>query len=288
MKLTIFTPSYNRANTLPRLYESLKRQTSGEFCWLIVDDGSTDNTRDIVMEWTRENKIEISYHYQENQGKPMAHNQGAALAKTELFACVDSDDYLADSAVEEIINCWKNHAKKTDVGILAFKTTERGPVTKIRPGKKRRRSTLKNAYDHWGLEGDTMLVFRTEVVKRYQFPQFPGEKFVPESYLYDQIDQDGYLILLKKPLYICEYQEDGYSSNMPKLLKNNPCGYMAFIKQRLTIDKTFKERFSDSIRYVAMAKVCNEKIIKNAVYPLYAILAFPAGLLFYYKRYKNV
>lgn len=286
--ITIFTPSYNRANTLERLYVSLVQQTSKDFYWLIVDDGSTDQTEQIVAEWIKDDKIEIQYYKQENQGKSMAHNKGVELTKTELFTCVDSDDYLSDNAVAEIEECWRN-AGQTDVGILAFKKSEERAVTKIAKGGKNVRTTLKNAYDNLGLVGDTMLVFKTSVIKKYCFPHFEGEKFVPEGYLYDLIDQEGQLILLEEPLYICEYLPDGYTSNMAKLLKNNPQGYLAYITQRLRIDKTMKEKFLDSIRYVAMAIANgNKDIIRKAVYPMIALVAYPCGRLFYYKRYKNV
>lgn len=288
MLITIFTPSYNRAHTLGRLYESLLRQTNKNFCWLIVDDGSTDNTEELVGKWLKERKIEIRYYKQDNQGKSMAHNKGVELTETELFVCVDSDDHLADDAVVAIENCWKR-AKESDVGILAFKKTEETSVTSIQHGGENVRTTLKNAYDNLGLVGDTMLVYRTSIIKKYSFPHFEGEKFVPESYLYDLIDQEGSLILFEKPLYICEYLSDGYTSNMAKLLKNNPQGYLAYINQRLKIDKTVKEKFLDSIRYIAMAIANrNKAIITKAVYPIYALVAYPCGVLFYYKRYKNV
>lgn len=285
MLITVFTPSYNRSDTLPRLYQSLIRQTNQDFCWQIVDDGSSDETEALVQTWIEERKISIRYFKQSNKGKPMAHNKGVELTQTELFVCVDSDDYLSNNAIEEIIQCWKN-ARKSDVGILAFKVSESKPVTTIKNGESGKRTTLKNAYDHLGLVGDTMLVFRTEIIKKHRFPWFEGEKFVPEGYIYDQIDQEGPLILLKKPLYICEYLEGGYTSNMANLLKNNPQGYFAFLRQRLQIDKTPREKFLDSIRYVAMAKAQNISAVKSAVYPMYALLAYPAGLLFYYRRYR--
>lgn len=287
MLITIFTPSYNRSKTLPRLYRSLLQQTNQNFCWLIVDDGSTDNTETLVQTWINEKKILIRYFKQKNFGKPMAHNKGVELTKTELFVCVDSDDYLTQNAVEEVFQCWKN-AQKNDVGILAFKGTKNKILTKIKNGGNGKRTTLKNAYDHLGLVGDTMLIFRTEVIKNHCFPHFKGEKFVPEGYLYDQIDQEGKLILLEKTLYICEYLEDGYTNNMAKLLKNNPKGYFAFINQRLLIDKTPKEKFLDSVRYIAMAQAHNVPVIKNAVYPMYAFFAYPVGLLLYYKKYKKI
>ena len=118
-KVTVFTPAYNRAYTLGRLYESLLKQTDKRFCWLIVDDGSTDQTEELVSNWIKENRIDIEYYKQENQGKPAAHNTGVELTKTELFTCVDSDDYLTDNAVGEILNAWE---RKTDgcIGILGY------------------------------------------------------------------------------------------------------------------------------------------------------------------------
>ena len=96
--LTVFTPTYNRAHTLPRTYASLKNQDSFCFEWLIIDDGSTDNTRELVESWIAENKIPIRYHYQENQGMHGAHNTAYRLINTELNTCIDSDDYMPDDA----------------------------------------------------------------------------------------------------------------------------------------------------------------------------------------------
>ena len=112
MLLTVCTPTYNRAHTLPRLYESLVRQTSQDFEWLVVDDGSTDNTRELVDGWVAEGRIRIRYVYKENGGKPSAHNLGVRLAAGELFFCVDSDDYLTDNAVELILSAWENADRK--------------------------------------------------------------------------------------------------------------------------------------------------------------------------------
>src|SRR5665647_1656547 len=107
--LTIFTPSYNRGYILGQLYHSLLEQTCMDFEWVIVDDGSTDNTKDLVQAWTNEGKLTIRYIYQKNGGKMRAHNTGVLYATTELFLCVDSDDYLVETAVEEILLCWEAH-----------------------------------------------------------------------------------------------------------------------------------------------------------------------------------
>lgn len=290
--ITIFTPTYNRAGTLIRLYESLKKQTNKNFLWLIVDDGSTDNTEEIVNKWISDDELEIRYFKQQNQGKSMAHNKGVELTETELFTCVDSDDYLTDNAVEEIINCWKV-ATANNIGILAFKTSETAIITKLakRPIDENGyvNSTLGNAYRNLGLVGDTMLIFRTNILAKFKFPYIPGEKFVPEAYLYDLIDREGKLIFLEKSIYICEYLEDGYTKNMAKLIKNNPRGYIVYIKQRLRFDNNIRDKIFDTIRYVAIAIVNKEKkIIKDSVYPLITLLVYPLGVLFYIKRYKGI
>lgn len=285
-KVTVFTPTYNRGYTLGRLYESLLRQTDKRFCWLIVDDGSTDNTEELVYMWMKEKKIEIEYFKQKNQGKPMAHNKGVELAKTELFTCVDSDDYLTDEAVAEILYTW-NQIPGDCIGILGYIEREGGSVLTKCSDDNMIKGTLRYLYDH-GLSGDTILIFRSDVLKKYVFPKFNGEKFIPEAYLYDLLDQEGKLFLMKKAIYVCEYLPDGYTAGMARLLYQNPKGYFCYIKQRLRLDATIKQRFTDSIRYDAMAIAHRRKrIVRDAVFPLYALLAYPVGWILYKKRYAN-
>lgn len=283
-KITIFTPAYNRAYTLEKLYKSLLQQTDKRFCWLIVDDGSVDETGEFVTEWIQENKIEIEYYKQENKGKPSAHNKGVELTKTELFTCVDSDDYLTEDAVAEILYMWEKLPDDC-IGILGYKEREGKEALTTCSNDSITKGTLRYLYDH-GLHGDTVLVFRSEILKKFSFPQFDGEKFIPEAYLYDLLDQEGKLFLMRKAIYVCEYLPDGYTASMSKLLYKNPQGYFCYINQRLHFDVTIKQRFTDSVRYNAMAIAHRKKrIIKDAVYPLYALLAYPWGWLLYRKRY---
>ncbi len=286
-KITIFTPTYNRAYTLQKLYASLCAQTSGDFVWLIVDDGSEDETKEIIDLWIKENIIKIRYYFQENSGKSMAHNKGVELTETELFTCVDSDDSLCADAVASILEVWEN-SNKQYTGVLCLKKNvcaEGNEIYKVADGVKS--CTLRKAYSQYGLRGDAMLVYKTEIIGKYRFPRFPEEKFVPEAYLYDRIDRDGELLVLNKELYLYEYLSDGYTANMASLLKRNPQGYLAYIIQRLEMDRSFTDRAKDSIRYLAMAKVAgNKRMIKNAVYPLIAFLVYPLGILFYHIRYR--
>ncbi|WP_461206049.1 glycosyltransferase family 2 protein [Clostridium sp. DL1XJH146] len=287
-QITIFTPTYSRAYILPRLYNSLKNQTCQDFIWLIVDDGSTDNTYNLIKEWISENKIQIEYHKQENQGKSMAHNKGVELTKTELFTCVDSDDFLSSRAVEDILKSWNSKNNDKLAGILAYKGLPNGKSLTIFKNTSIKSTTLKDGYSLYGLRGDTMLIFRTDIISMFKFPQFEGEKFVPEAYLYDLIDQQGKLFILREVLYYCEYLNDGYTNNISKLLAENPYGYLAYIKQRLLIDIRMIDKVADTIRYTAMCISSGEKnFILNSIYPILTILTYPLGVALYIKKYRS-
>lgn len=284
-KITIFTPTYNRCNELKKLYESLKNQTNKNFVWLIVDDGSIDDTEEEVNCWKDNANFEIVYIKQENKGKSAAHNIGVEKTQTELFTCVDSDDFLVCNAVNRILECWEK-VKYDDIGIIARRnvTTVKNRSTNM----GNIHTTLRNVRKY-GIYGDTMLVYRTAILKKYRFPHVEGEKFVPENYLYDLLDQEGTLFFLNEILYYGEYLKNGYTQNMAQVLKNNPQGYLIYISQRLLIDKEIIDKFTDTIRYVAMAKVNNNKgIVRNANYPIIALLMYPLGIVLYIKRYKNI
>lgn len=263
-------------------------QTNQQFVWLIIDDGSDDNTEHLVQHWCAESTFPIEYHRQPNQGKSMAHNRGALLTRTELFVCVDSDDYLNADAVESILVLWNKKRERNIVGILAYKGYGDGrSLTHIKDDACER-STLRNAYARHGLNGDTMLIFRTDIVSKFEFPQFDGENFVPEAYLYDQIDQMGELLILRKVLYYCQYLDDGYTKNIDRLLLSNPQGYLAYIRQRLELDETVRDKFLDSTRYVAMSIAAGKKnIIVKSRRRLFSIMAYPFGMLYYLYRFKR-
>ena len=118
--LTVFTPAYNRAHTITRTYESLCRQTCKDFTWLVVDDGSTDGTRALIEQWIAAGVIDIRYIYQANQGMHGAHNTAYRNITTELNTCIDSDDYMPDDAVQQIVDFWKAHGSDRYAGIIAL------------------------------------------------------------------------------------------------------------------------------------------------------------------------
>ena len=292
--ITIFTPTYNRAYTLERIYNSLKKQKNTDFEWLIVDDGSTDNTKEVVSKWIQEKNINLRYYYQENAGKMQAHNKGVELAKYELFCCVDSDDYLTNNAIDIILKCWEMHKNDDNIiGILDFKFSKKGQ--ELSSGNLNnvigRTCTLDDAYRKFGLRGDAELIYRTEIIKRFSFPSFKGEKFVPEVYLYDQLDRVGKLYVQGKKLFVCEYLPDGYTASMKKTIHDNPCGYEAYITQRLSIvDKRLSDIAEDAIRYVAIEKCRHTNdmdIIKNSPHKIITTIMIPFGKLFFHLAYKK-
>lgn len=278
--ITIFTPTYNRQHTLPRLYESLKKQTCKDFLWLVVDDGSTDDTYSLVENWCKEGFVNIEYIYQENQGKAMAHNLGVELTKTRLFTCVDSDDFLIDNAIEIIIDTWESKCVNMDfcTGILGFRGNNKGESITHLSHTNIRYSKLRELYLKYGMSGDTMLIFKTSIISIFKFPRFNKEKFVPEAFLYDLIDQIGELYIVQKVLYVCEYLDDGYTKNINSLLIRNPLGYLAFIKQRLSFDTCLKSKILNTIRYTAMCIASKQKgYIRNSVYPNITLLTWFGG-----------
>ena len=231
--LTVFTPAYNRCHTLPKTYESLCQQTCQDFIWLIVDDGSTDGTRELVQMWLQESKIRINYHYQSNSGKMRAHNQGILSCHTELFVCVDSDDYLVDDAVEHILETW-NSLAKTDhlAGIVAYKGKDPSHAMFGESFPDVTSATLQELYQK-GFFGETTLIFRTDVLSQNLFPEFEGEKFIPEAVVYDRIDAHYQLQVLPKVLTICEYQDEGLTRSIDILRENNPQGWLLYYQQRI-------------------------------------------------------
>lgn len=287
-RVTVFTPTYNRVYTLDRLYDSLRRQTDQSFVWLIVDDGSTDNTGEIVGTWISEGLVEICYHKQANGGKPRAHNKGVDLCNTELFICVDSDDYLTDNAVERFIAVWDGIGSKQGVcGIVALKgdTADR-PIGTPMPLNVHQ-SPLCDLYGKHGFRGDTALLFRTDVLRRFPFVVAEGETFIGEGYVYLQIDQHYSLHLLNEVLYIAAYLPDGYSRNIRKLIKRNPRSYTLLKRQAVVFSKTLRGKYRNSVSYLIGCMLSKEQHpIQNAPEKLIACLAYPLSLLLFWTLYR--
>ena len=243
--LTVFTPTYNRAYILPQLYHSLCAQTCKDFTWLIVNDGSNDNTEALIRQWRQDNIVDIVYCYQKNAGKMTAYNQGLLLTTTPLFMCVDSDDYLTNDAVESVVLISKKILLDSNLsGIVAYKGNENGTILGTEFPKDITKHSLRKLYEK-GFQGDTSLVYKTSVAQKYLFPILPGEKFISEMYVYNQIDEWYELYLLRKVLTICSYLDDGYTKNGYALVKNNPMGWALIYQQKKAMSQKIQEKLKD-------------------------------------------
>lgn len=272
MRLTIFTPTYNRRQLLKRTYESLKRQSVKDFEWLIVDDGSTDNTKEQVEKWIREGKLTIRYHYRQNGGKMRAHNFGAKIASAPLFLCLDSDDYLTDTAVEDMLSAYENaggsygtsdeevlemiEGDDSDGKILGGVVAHKGKSDIELLGSSQfpnvERSSLYNLYLN-GFAGETTLMYETRFFRCFPFPEIEGEKYVPEDYIYDKIDSVCELVVLPKIITVCEIVNEGYTDSVLKLKKNNPIAWYLYYEQRSYITPQSVLRIKYLGRYVIYA-----------------------------------
>lgn len=280
--LTVFTTTYNRAYLLHQCYESLCRQTNKDFIWLIIDDGSTDNTKDIVNEWILNNNgFEIRYVYKQNGGMHTGHNKAYELIDTELNVCIDSDDFMTDNAVEIIIDFWEKNKSDKYAGIITLDILKNGKVVGDELPKQKS-ITVSGYYDNGG-KGDKKLIYRTEVVKKYpKYPEYDGEKLVPLSYKYLLIDQDYELLILNKPTCIVEYMDDGSTKNIYKQYYKNPKGFSFFRKVHMKYDKKLKSKFKTCVHYVAMNIILkNQHFIKESPKKFMTALSIPFGIILY-------
>ncbi|WP_411332995.1 glycosyltransferase family 2 protein [Metabacillus indicus] len=288
--LTVFTPSYNRAYTLHKCYESLKRQTCKDFIWMIIDDGSTDNTKELVEAWRREKVVPIDYHFQNNLGMHGAHNAAYERIETELNVCIDSDDYMSDDAVEKIVSFWKKNGSSRFAGIVGLDASPSGEIIGTSIPKKLHHSTLTNLYSKYKVKGDKKLVYRTDLIRKTPpYPIFPGEKYCPLSYKYVLIDQILPLLLMNEVLCHVEYLPDGSSLNMFTQYKKNPNGFAFFRKVSMEYSPALKDRFRESVHYVSSSlMIKNKKFINESPRKLTTLAAIPAGIgLFLFLKFSD-
>ena len=277
--LTVFTPAYNRAYTLPRTYESMKQQRNTDFIWLIVDDGSSDNTAELVRQWqTEENDFEIRYIYKENGGMHTAHNTAYAMIDTELNTCVDSDDALAPDAVQIIYDAWEKVRDKGYAGLLALDAEFDGKVIGTGFPADMESTTLGGYYQN-GRWGDKKLILRTDVVRQYpSYPTFEGERFVPLSTLYTMIDKDYKLSVLDQVVCLVEYMPDGSTHNMTRQYYRNPNGFRYGRLVELQSPLNLKRRLKVYVHYAAESMLAGKPIVKDAPNKLLALLALIPGM----------
>lgn len=246
MKITVFTPTYNRAYIIENLYRSLQRQTVTCFEWLVVDDGSTDNTESLLRAWQQEeHAFPIRYYRQENGGKCRAINRGLELAAGELFFTVDSDDYLTDDALEKILHWeaelpedWKYCGFAGNLGTARDETPNRAVEGLYYDG---------TPLDRYGtVDGERAMVFYTDIHRQYLYPVFAGEKFMTEAVAWNRMAHDGYKMRFYNDIiWVYEYKEDGLTRAGNTLFLNNPRSYGLWLREKAEFqDASAKEKLN--------------------------------------------
>lgn len=280
--LTIFTPAYNRAHTLARTYESLLRQDCKDFIWLVIDDGSNDNTAEIVKKWqANDNGFEIRYIYKQNGGMHTAHNTAYENVDTELNVCIDSDDCMSQGAVRKILMKWDQVRDKGYAGLIGLDADmNTGKIIGTGFPAGMTETTLSDYYSHGG-SGDKKLVYRSDIIKKYpSYPVFEGEKYVALAYKYRLIDQDYKMAVLNEILCDVEYQADGSSMNMLNQYYRNPKGFAFWRKVCMKYPESKKRVFLDCIHYVSSSIISkNRRFISESPRKGLTIAAIPFGVV---------
>ena len=236
MFVTVFTPTYNRGYLLTRLYNSLLEQTDINFEWIIVDDGSTDSTKEIVSSFIEDKRIKVIYEYQNNAGKHVAVNRGIDLASGDYFGIVDSDDYLLPNAIDSIRTAFNTLELSKNFAGISFNRgySENECIGKTFSGEYIDATSIERK--KYNILGDKFEVFFTRILKENKFPVIEGEKFMSEIVLWTRIAAQGYKIRwFNKIVYICEYLPGGLTDSNDKLIASNYKGYALRIREQVSL-----------------------------------------------------
>lgn len=267
-RLTYFTPTYNRAHDLPKLYESLCNQTNKDFIWLIIDDGSKDNTRELVDGWIKENRIEIDYVCKENGGKNTAIDLSNQICKTEYVNCIDSDDFVSEDSTEVLYKYFDEVSGDDSLcGIVGRRAKYNGEPFNETFAKNKEKIYFSDLKKKYGYIQDTNLIFKISVVKKFHFPIFENEKFVTESVLYNQFMYDYKMLAIPELLYLAEYQGDGYTAQGVKLFFKNPEGYLYALKQNAFLAIRHKLSLKKKVGYTSIFYAWKKALKLKERYP---------------------
>lgn len=247
--VTVITPTYNRENTLWKLYTSLIHQSCQDFEWLVIDDGSTDNTGQIIEEMIKQNNIPIKYIYKQNGGKHSALNKGIPLIKSKMTIIVDSDDQLLPVAIETIIKFGEKYYRNKSISALSFLRI----FSNGKPVRSLEQSEYEESYIEYLIKqkhpGDMAEVFFTHVLKEFPFPEFTGERFLSEDVVWIEMGKRYKYIFVNKPIYQCEYLSDGLTANDKPLKFASPLGSMLRGKKLMSLECGLKANIKGAIIY---------------------------------------
>lgn len=289
MKITVFTPIYNRAYNLKNLYNSLLSQTYKDFEWIIVDDGSIDAANEQVKEFQDENKLSITYFWQANKGKHFAINRGVSLAKGELFFILDSDDELPVFSLETVAKKYAEVEKDLTIGGVAGRGMYKsGEIV----GNNNFSEIITNSLQvrfKYKVTGDLSEVFKTEVLREFPFPEIENEKFCPEALIWNRIAQKYKLRFFNIPIYTIEYMPDGLTAKIVKIRMTSPIASMLTYSELESYSIPIVQKIKANINFWRFSFDSNYGFSKrlNMVSKFRSILGFPLGFALYLKDKKD-
>lgn len=291
MFLTIFTPVFNRGHLVRRVYDSLCRQQSFGFEWLVINDGSTDETDDVLKDIIGHHELpfEINYISRGNRGLMRTINQALDLAKGELFCRVDSDDYAKDNLVSSIQKYWPSIADDYQICSLAFLSQdEHSQTVGYHPFADLQRCNFTDYRSRFGGVGDRNEVMKTAVFRLFKFPEFEGEKFCPEGLVWNRIARKYDALYVPEAIYVKESTSDSITADIYRYLRRNADGvtlyYIEIVKDK---SQPVKYRWINAVKYYRYSTVSKRACAKEMPVS-FALTAYPVGLIVrLYDKIKN-
>ncbi|SEA45554.1 glycosyltransferase family 2 protein [Bizionia paragorgiae] len=282
VSITVFTPTFNRAHLLSQLYESLCDQTLKDFQWLIVDDGSVDNSKEVIDSWIAEGVLNIRYIFQENQGMVAAHNTAHYNMTTDLCVCIDSDDYMPINGIERMLDLWKKYASDECAGIIGLDAYSSGAIVGDKFPKTNWECKFSELESN-NITGDKKFVHNRKIFNKFlPYPKFENEKFPITSYLYFFIEQEHKYLGFNEVFCIVEYQEDGLSNNIINQYKESPNSFAHYRKARIRFAINYKLKIKNTIHYISsMLMAKRYRIVSESPAKLLTLVLFPFGIGMY-------
>lgn len=290
-KLTVITPTYNRIHTLPKVYDSLVKQSNQDFLWLVIDDGSIDDTETLVRAFINENKIEIKYEVKNNGGKASAINRALDLVETPYCTCLDSDDWFDCETIEKVIRLLDEEKNNSDCcGILAIRNNPDGSIMgNLEIPQKYRYINMDELYNDLNFRSELICFYKSDIAKQFRFPVFENEKFMPPSWFHYAVCEKHKFRTSRDCLCYCEYIDDGLTKNKRKVIVKNPNGYTLIKRISFEHSKGIKRKFKNGIMYVVGTIIAEDKEwFKNAPHKVIVLASYPLAWFVYFKRFKKL
>ena len=289
--LTVVTPTYNRAYTLPKAFNSLMSQKSTDFVWMVIDDGSTDNTEKIIEEWKTSSPFKIIYIKKSNGGKASALNVAIDHIETKYAVCLDSDDYFNEDAIYIAINQLEMSCDDDKCcGLLALKNNLDGTcMGGIELPRSISKITAADVFLNYCPRGEIVCFYKCNHLKEYRFPQFPNEKFVSPAWMQYAVSEKYYFVPSWEKYCFCEYLTDGITQNKKRIIINNPKGYTSIKKFSFNNSTKITHILKHGIMYDCGCILGKEKQwLKGVKHKALAVALMPIAFYVKFARFKNV